>query len=163
MTAQFPERLLYEGKEHSMCEEPLSVYFQLSGIYPDLADVSTALWRKYVGSWEIRNDRLYLVGFEATNADGSQADLETLFPGFPERVFAHWYSGTLRLPEGKLLNYVHMGYSSTYERDRLISIRLGKVDSVKVRINGASDHAKGAEGYSVAAFLVYPKPRRGKE
>ena len=25
-----------------------------------------------------------------------------------------WYSGTIRLPQGKLLNYVHGGYGSTY-------------------------------------------------
>ena len=35
--------------------------------------------------------------------DAVPATLETVFPGFPDRVFAHWYSGTIRLPQSRRL------------------------------------------------------------
>ena len=110
-----------------MCTEPLSDYFAFGGHHPEFEFTCTALWRGYVGTWEITNDRLYIVGLTGTLKDGSEATLETLFPGYPDRVFAHWYSGTLRIPEGKQLEYVHMGYASTYERDRILKIEKGVV------------------------------------
>lgn len=54
--------------------------------------------------------------------DGTPASLASVFPEFPERVFAHWYSGTRRIPQGRRLQYVHMGYGSTCERDLLLEI-----------------------------------------
>ena len=44
-----------------------------------------------------------------------------------------WYSGTIRLPQGKLLNYVHGGYGSTYEQDVLLHIELGVLVETRVR------------------------------
>lgn len=61
--------------------------------------------------------------------------LETVFPGYPDRVFAHWYSGTLRIPQGNTLKYVHMGYQSTYERDLLIEVERGVIGDVRIREN----------------------------
>lgn len=139
MTAQFQEKLLYEGKEMSMCEEPLAQFFSLTNHWPKFQEVCTALWRGYIGSWEIINDRLYLTGIDATLENGEKVTLETLFPGYPERVFAHWYSGTLRIPQGELLEYVHMGYGSKYERDLLIDIEKGVITRTRVTENDISD------------------------
>jgi len=58
MTAQFAESLLYEGENVSMCTTPLSDYFALAGVQPRFGVVMSALWRGYVGSWEIVDDRL---------------------------------------------------------------------------------------------------------
>ena len=140
MTAQASENLIYEGKAYSMCSEPLSQYFALGGAAPEFQSPSTALWRGYLGDWEIIENRLYLIKFKGFLDDGTEANLTTLFPEYPERVYAHWYCGTLRLPDGKLLNYEHMGYGSTYERDILIEIEKGKVIDVKIKHNGESDN-----------------------
>lgn len=43
------------------------------------------------------------------------------------RVLADWYSGELRVPLGDMVQYVHAGYVSQYERDRLIMIQSGSV------------------------------------
>ena len=43
-----------------------------------------------------------------------------------------WYSGTIRLPQGKLLNYVHGGYGSTYEQDVLLHIEQGVLVETRV-------------------------------
>ena len=160
MTAQIGEKLIYDGRQVSMCTEPLSDYFAFGGHHPEFEFTCTALWRGYVGTWEITNDRLYIVGLTGTLKDGSEATLETLFPGYPDRVFAHWYSGTLRIPEGKQLEYVHMGYASTYERDRILKIEKGVVIGSLVRHNGDAEGDDGPDGYGIGAMTVFPRRTR---
>lgn len=160
MTAQIGERLIYEGCEVSMCSEPLGDFFAFGGRNPEFESNCTALWRGYVGTWEIVGDRLYIVSLSGALKDGTEATLETVFPGYPDRVFAHWYSGTLRIPEGKQLEYVHMGYASTYERDRLLKIEKGLVVSTHVRQNGEGDGDSGPEGYGIGAMTVFPRRSR---
>lgn len=125
MTAQITETIRYEGQKHAMCSEPLGDYFELSGKTPDFEEMHTACWRAYIGEWEVRGYRLYLIGIKASYSDGSKVTLDSLFPGFSDRVFAHWYSGTVRLPVGEMLDYVHMGYESTYERDVFLEFKKG--------------------------------------
>lgn len=98
MTAQIAEKLLYQGERVAMCTNPLGDYFAMGGFNPGFESTSTALWRGYVGGWEIVDGRLYLLSLDGTLEDGIDATLETLFPGFPDRVFAHWHSGTVRIP-----------------------------------------------------------------
>ncbi|SDG17896.1 hypothetical protein SAMN04244550_03550 [Rhodobacter capsulatus] len=64
------------------------------------------------------------------------AGIDSGQPGrLPEKVFAQWYSGTLRIPQGELLDYVHMGYGSTYDWDLLLEVQSGVVVSKSVRFN----------------------------
>jgi hypothetical protein len=140
MTAQVSETLWYEGKKQGMCSEPLSAYFDLTGESPAFAEMDTSCWRGYVGEWEIRDDRLYLIGLEGRLVNGEEANLESIFPKFPDRVFAHWYSGTIRLPQGKLLNYVHGGYLSVYERDLLLTFEKGIIVGTETRKNDPTDN-----------------------
>jgi hypothetical protein len=156
MTAQISETLIYEGQRLAMCTNPLGDYFALGGESPVFADICTALWRGYVGAWEIVEARLYLVGLQGTLEDGSEATLATVFPDYPDRVFAHWYNGTLRIPQGKRLDYVHMGYGSIYERDLFIEIEKGVVTSTRVQHNGESEREDAPEGYGVGAMTVFP-------
>lgn len=57
------------------------------------------------------------------------ADLKALFPKRYDdgKVKADWYSGMLRVPKGELLNYVHMGYMSTYEYELTFELEDGRV------------------------------------
>ena len=155
MTAQMPERLTYKGDQLSLAEEPLGAFFKLSGSKPPTAKSSSALWRGYIGSWEITNERLYLVGIDGRLKDGSALTLDLLFPGFPDRVFAHWYSGDMRIPRGKLLNYVHAGYASVYEGDLILQIERGVVVSGRVLHNGKAPKGSGPEGYRIDALTTF--------
>jgi hypothetical protein len=157
VTAQSPERLHYQGEELAMCTEPLSDYFHLGGLNPGFTWTSTALWRGYVGSWEIVVDRLYLVAINGLLADGTEACLSTIFPGFPDRVFAHWYSGTIRIPQGKQLEYVHGGYASIYERDLLLDVERGVVVDSRVHHNGIAQSDSAPEGYGIGGMTVLPR------
>lgn len=164
MTAQIAENLCFEGVMLRMCDTPLDSYFSFGGRRPEPGFdcySCTALWRGYVGSWEITNDRLYLVDLSGTLRDGTDVCLATLFPDYPDRVFAHWYSGELRIPEGKLLNYVHMGFGSRYERDLILSIRNGILLSRKTRINGHAGVNGGPTGYGVGAMTVFSSATKG--
>lgn len=159
MTAQFPERLLYEEQDLSLCDTPLSTYFALRGVAPDFIATCSALWRGYVGTWEIVGHRLYLIGLEGTLADGRAASLATLFPDHPQRVFAHWYTGSLRVPQGRQIEYVHAGYASRFERDLLFDVERGVVKQVRVRHNGTAPDPAAPEGYAPGAWTVISPPR----
>jgi hypothetical protein len=164
MTAQFGENMHYEGREVVMCNEPLGDYFKLAGIEPEFDANCTALWRGYLGTWEIRDARLYLVGLVGVLKGLIEANVATIFPGYPDRVFAHWYSGTLRVPEGKILQYAHGGYGSTYESDLLITIDKGVVTQTHVRQNGISDDPDATEiGYGIRGMYVFARQDPDKE
>ena len=92
MTAQISERLHYQGKEYRLTSCPLDEYFGLAHIDSPFASTCTALWRGYIGHWEIVNDRLYLIKLTINFPDDDDVSLEIIFPGYPDRVFAHWFS-----------------------------------------------------------------------
>lgn len=159
MTAQFSELLLLEGKQKALCSYPLASYFALGGESVAFRASSTALSRGYIGTWEILDQgqvqRLYLIRLQGSLQDESPVSLETVFPGYTERVFAHWFSGALRLPQGQLLHYVHGGFGSCYEQDLLVDVTRGVVTAKRVRVNGFSDEASAREGYRIHGMTTY--------
>ena len=162
MTAQISEQLIFEGQKVPLLTNPLNDYFSLGGRDPGFESTSTALWRGYVGTWEILNDRMYLVALHGSLKSGEDADLESVFPGFAHRVFAHWFSGTLRIPQGKRLEYVHMGYGSTFERDLFLDIERGVIVATRVCHNGTAESDNAPEGYEVGAMTVFPRSGKGE-
>jgi hypothetical protein len=140
-TAQIPDIIMIDGEKHSLFSNPLEQHFAKTG-RPDILDggvVSSANWRGYVATWAIEGGRLYLTKVEKEYAKERQPgayewlpiSLLKLFPSSKGRVIADWYTGTLRVPRGEELQYVHMGYGSIYERELRITIRNGKVAEAK--------------------------------
>ncbi|NLJ06758.1 MAG: hypothetical protein GX437_03705 [Sphingobacteriales bacterium] len=123
MTAQAGERLLYKGEETWMAAEPLNQYLKKRDDIKFISP-STACWRGYFGKWEIYDNKLYLVGLKAYLEGYREVGLNYLFPG-QNKVFADWFSGKIRIPQGELLDYVHMGYASLYERDLILVFENG--------------------------------------
>ena len=100
MTMQLPDNLLYRGKEYRMRGYPLNDYFAQSGIANPFGDESrgrTSLcWNGYVAAWSVEDGRLYLKEIRDIHGKGEDVlNLETVFPGHPDGVFAYWYSGTI--------------------------------------------------------------------
>lgn len=124
MTAQIGEKLIYNGVETWMAAEPLNQYLKNR---KDLKfeEMMSACWRGYFGEWEIIDDKLYLIGFDAY-VEGKKVDLNFLFPG-QDRVFADWFTGQIRIPYGELMEYVHMDYCSIYEKDIILTVVEGVV------------------------------------
>lgn len=135
MSAQTPEELIFEGEKHQMFTEPLEDYREQGGKLPEFVFSMTCLSRRYVGTWEIVNDSLYLIAIHAELASGEAADLEALFPGCGATVFADWYSGTIRLPQGKVLKREYIGYCDVYERDLLLEFEKGVLKTRNTRTN----------------------------
>jgi hypothetical protein len=168
MTAQIPDVLLVNGETVPLFTNPLDGYLGSLGDGWPFATTSTANWRGYIASWEIRDGRLLLVGVRGWLAthpihaktpgeipmgetiralpqeraetpgrddaraggwadEGPEVPLSHLFPGNAGPVHATWYSGTLRIPKGELVRYVHMGYESLHESEVLMTIQCGVV------------------------------------
>ncbi len=78
-TAQVGERLLYKGETNRLCTLPLEPYLKERNlrIYvfgpPRKVVVTTACWRGYIGTWQIKDDFLWLLGVQ--NLDGEQVPL----------------------------------------------------------------------------------------
>lgn len=125
--AQVPECLIHQGEVYAMTCEPLGAYFERVGHTPSFLADPTSPWRGYVGDWELVDGRLYLVKIRARYEDGDPVRLSDLFPGFHDRVFAHWFSGDVRVPRGELLDAVHAGHTSLYERDLFFRMDCGVV------------------------------------
>ncbi len=131
MTAQSRERLIYNGEEYYLATEPLFPYLKKHNIL--FTVTSSSCWRGYIGEWLIEENRLYLTGITGSLRNdkrypigGTPADLKTLFSG-QERVFAEWFSGKIRIPHGRMLEYVHMGYESVYEKELTLTVENGVV------------------------------------
>lgn len=135
-TAQLPEQLIYKGKTVGIYSEPLEQYFNKDHPKPIewIQATCTALWRGYLATWEIKDDKLYLVKIvrDGCSDDAPAMPLSKLFPGAKGPIFAKWYTGTLIVPQGKVLQYVHMGYQSIYEQELHIKIKDGKVVGKKM-------------------------------
>jgi hypothetical protein len=156
MTAQFTEQIVLNGQKRSLCTDPLESFFEMTGIHPEFDATSTALWRGYVGTWEVLNERLYLIDLNAKLKSGQKVGVRTIFPGFSERAFAHWYSGVLRIPMGKLLRYVHGGYGSVYERDQFITVKKGVAVATSLVVNGGVPGSNATEdAYAVHAMYTF--------
>lgn len=160
MTAQVSESLVINGKKLRMCACPLDDFLEVNSTRWQFAANCSACWRGYIGTWEIVENRLYLKAIEGELTNGQEACLETLFPGYPDGAFAHWFSGTIRCTIGKMLNYVHGGFASKFERDLFMEFKRGVLVSERIVVNGVAENDE-SEDFEVAAFTVFPK--KGKE
>lgn len=141
MTAQFHERLIDEGELRSMafCPEILLEHPRIHVLTPeevgegiqrgeiDRFIYSTACWRHYVGTWEIKQDRFYLVSVNG------------IYRVEGEPIQADWFVGILRVPMGEQIRYVHMGFGSVYEQEQHIRIVGGLVTGRRVIDNRNKD------------------------
>lgn len=123
MTAQFKEKLYYKATEFRMSSEPFNKYLDLNKVLKFYSD-NTGLMRGYFGVWEIKNNQLWLIRLTANLNKNTEVQLDYFFPGKNE-VFAEWYSGILKVPHGKMLQYIHAGYGSKFEKTLFIEINAG--------------------------------------
>jgi len=141
MTAQIHENLILDGERTSMAFCPplpenhpriVGVGFE-EAIRSSRWVFSTACWRNYVGTWEIRGGRFYLVSLGGTRKLlGS------------EPLLANWFSGVLRIPRGEVLLYVHMGFGSVFEEELHVRVYKGSVLKSRVIDNRRKRHDEGS-------------------
>ena len=162
MTAQVADLMVYNGSNYALLCNPLRAYFDGCHIQHPYVSTSSMNWRGYVARWKIADDKLYLsdvngqictrkhdVDHEPSSRcpvghQGScqirSVGIDYLFDTSAGNVFADWFSGELRLPTGKMIEYKHMGYGSKYERYLIFNIENGKV--IDMNLIGSADYEK---------------------
>lgn len=150
-TGQIPEILVIEGEEHQMFSTPLEDW-----LLPDDEDgqealrtarsysvYSSACWRGYKGTWATVDGMLVLTKIapeglgpreENDKRPNTLHGKSLWFPDWLPKadtlpLKATWFTGTLRIPQGEELRYVHMGFGSIYENDLFLEIEKGKLVS----------------------------------
>jgi hypothetical protein len=147
MTAQIHERLKYEGEELSMAYCPpiplghpriaeIDVEKRAYDSQDSMILFSTACWRRYQGSWEVKDGRFYLTGLRGLYQLAGD-----------EPLLADWFTGILRIPRGELLHYVHMGFGSVYEQELHVKIEAGMVTDSRVVDNRGKKFDPSALGW----------------
>lgn len=134
-TAQIPDKLIYNGKEYNLNCNPLESYFENNPDKKPKGGISsTALWRGYVATFEIKDSLLYVKDIQIEYWDTTKKNHDTKWKSvlnevFPDQkeILVDWMTGLLVLPCGKVVNYVHMGYGSTYENYILLEIYSGRL------------------------------------
>lgn len=121
MTIQIPETLLYRGENHYLDNFPLNQYFELSEIINPfdggIGICYSDCWNGYVASWCVEKNQLYITHLRTTGRNPA-ASLETVFPGNGGKVFAHWYSGAIKLPIGKVVAWDQL--EAIYDRSLIL-------------------------------------------
>lgn len=133
-TAQYPDKIIYNGIEYKLHSNPLEAYFEKNpDKRPKSEIMSSALWRGYVATFEVKDNQLFLKDIEIQYSDTTSKESYTtkwrsvmteIFPDQKE-LKIDWLTGILVMPYGKLVNYVHMGYGSTYENYILLEFDKG--------------------------------------
>lgn len=136
MNALLSEHLILRGKKMVLASRPLGGLFQINGHPSGLG--SHPRWRGYAATWEIQDERLYLVAVDA----GPDVGLDTLFPDYPDGVFAHWYTGELRCPGGRRLQIAHGLDSVRTEFDVCIAVNKGVVTLERIVMKGETPYRK---------------------
>ena len=90
MTIQAGELLFYEGEKHYLINVP-SIPDSIIQLIPrNLYEKSTACYRGYVATWEIKDDKLYLTDLSSSNYEFIQS------PPF----LADWFNGQIKFGTG---------------------------------------------------------------
>jgi hypothetical protein len=131
-TSQYPDKIIYEGKKYDLHTNPMESYFkEHPQKRPSGNGINTKLWRRYVATFEVINNSLVLNDIEIRAYDGENGSewksvKSDLVPK-GQALKIDWFTGIMVLPYGKLVNYVHMGYGSTYENYVLLEMKNGKL------------------------------------
>ena len=128
-TTQCSDILYLDGQKQSLESLPLETYFGPGNPRPKFRAPNTATWRGYIATWEIDRGVLYLKAIRAWT-DQREVGLEALFPGQKGPVAATWFTGKLRVPQGKVLKPA-VPYP-IYGKDLLITVERGRVVNQEV-------------------------------
>jgi hypothetical protein len=146
MTIQFSERLLLRGQEMTMRSFPLRAYLDIVKPLVNCVSTHTACWRGYVGEWELCDDQLYLQDLKANvmvYGVTRPARLTDFFPEAKGKVFAHWFSGELRIPNGRQIYSNASRYNPQFEEEIVLTVKAGVLlEEQRIRnVEGNSPHA----------------------
>jgi len=139
-TTQTSDILYLNGQKHALESLPLEPYYGPGNPRPKFRAPNTATWRGYIATWEIDRGILHLKDIRA-RIDQREVGLEDLFPGQKGPVAATWFTGKLRVPQGKILKPAVP--HPIYEKYLMITVEKGRVVSQEVIDNPGGTRPSG--------------------
>lgn len=167
-TAQVPDYLIIGVDTLRIQSNPLEEYFKKNPIPENLiTSMSTANWRGYIAYFKLLDNKLVVENiYKEDYKEGNNGKSDYFLTSIYKDIFGEkanfdcdFYSGLLICPSGKMLEYVHMGYSSLYENYNLIEIKKG-VNIKSKKLSGEDfqnfkieyfKYFKGTEEYKLQA------------
>ena len=140
-TAQMGDLMIINGEKKMIFSNPLDGYISKHKIEIKNTGVCSACWRGYIATWDVIDGYLYILGLDecTCSPNDKPIPLKKIFPHIKgDKVKAIWYSGEIRIPLGKQLEYVHGGYMSKYEKDLFFKFKNGKLIGKRVMDNRES-------------------------
>jgi hypothetical protein len=132
-TAQVANLIVIDGETHALWSEPLdSSGLRLVTDRMAHWGRSTACWAGFRSVWAIRGGLLWFAGTRECHGPAGLAADRVLQGVDARQIVADGYTGTLILPQGPLVQYVHGGWASLYASERRISVVEGRVVSDEV-------------------------------
>jgi hypothetical protein len=135
MAAQLPDKILLNGALQHLYSNPLEHYWIRMDKKRPLFYPLPNCRRGYVATWEIKNSQLLMKDIDgnyekSTLFFGKQTarySLKMLFPKSGDRLIkASWFSGKLRIPQGKMTIYDE-DYGSRFEQEIIITVEKGEI------------------------------------
>jgi|GEM_PF-924624 len=125
MTRQIGEILLFKGEKIFI--PPCGMLSQYLKTTDNIKFVpcSTGCWRGYRGTWEVKENKLFLVAFTGYIQGLKKVNLNYIFPE-QEEVFAYWFTGEAIIPIGGILNEPPF-----FEKKLVLEFNLGTLISEK--------------------------------
>ena len=121
MTTQVKERIIIDGEKYpllnalSLPEDDTKIKQKEGPTY-----TRSSCWRGYVGTWEIKDDKLYLIDFSSGKYD--------VLVNLP--ILADWISGTAKVATGEVKASSSWDIE-TYETEMHLTIENGLVVKTK--------------------------------
>lgn len=133
MTSQTFDSVQLDGAGYGSWDYPLESLSETweeillpNAVRPVFPIRTTSCRRGYVATWLVEDGKLFLVGVaQEDNPFGKPEAADMLAVFGAERVFATWYTGQLRCPDGKYVPEKSSMYSPYYERWRVLSFENG--------------------------------------
>ena len=135
MAAELPEKILLNGAIQQLYTNPLEHYWTRMDRKRPLFYPLPDCQRGYVATWEVRDSQLFLRdidgNYEQTKflfgKKSARYSVNILFPKSGNRlVKANWFSGKLRVPQGKMTVYDE-DYSSRFEQEIIMTVERGNI------------------------------------
>jgi hypothetical protein len=139
-TTQFSDILYLNGQKHSLDSLPLETYYGPGNPRPKFRAPNTATWRGYIATWEIDRGVLYLKAIRAWT-DRGEVGLPDLFPGRKGPVAATWFTGKLKVPQGKIIKVAVP--HPIYGKYLMITVEKGRVVSQEIIDNPGGTRSPG--------------------
>ncbi len=95
MAVQYNDRIYLDGELFELISTPLSTFFEAHPEIPRFRGKISECRRGYIATWRIRNNVLFLTGFQQASPT-TVINPRDVLTG--PKIVADWYDGILRIP-----------------------------------------------------------------